>query len=106
MGGAAPLGFSTNLKGAAVEQVMKRLTALNAVGAGSLWHGITGVDTQPLVQAGVPGFSLQPDPRHYFDYHHSAADTLDKIDATELAQCSAAVAALAWILSETSEPIG
>lgn len=40
----------------------------------------TGADTSFLVEAGVPGFSLVPEPLRYFDYHHSPADTLDKVD--------------------------
>jgi hypothetical protein len=40
-----------------------------------------------------------PEPLKYFEYHHSPADTLDKIDPKELAQDSAAIAALAWILA-------
>ena len=48
----------------------------------------------------MPGFGFVPDPLHYFDYHHTPADTLDKVDPGELARDSAAVAGLAWILSE------
>ena len=59
----------------------------------------TGADTQFLVEAGVAGFGLVPEPLHYFDYHHSPADTLDKVDRTELAQDAAAIAALAWTLA-------
>src|ERR1051326_6422417 len=51
------------------------------------------------VESGVPGSGLVPDPLHYFDYHHTPADTLDKIDPKELAEDSAAVAALAWIVA-------
>jgi hypothetical protein len=60
----------------------------------------TGADTTPLIDAGVVGFGLVPDQRHYFDYHHSPADTLDKVDPRELAENTAALAALAWMLSE------
>ena len=54
----------------------------------------------PVTDAGVPGFGLVTDPLHYFDYHHSPADTLDKIDPHELAQNTAALAALTWSLAE------
>ena len=59
-----------------------------------------GADIGPLTEAGVPGFGLVPEPLHYFDYHHTNADTLDKVDPKELAQDTAAIAALAWILAE------
>ena len=41
-------------------------------------------------------------PTHYFDVHHSAADTLDKIDPAALAQSSAAMAWLTWSLADAS----
>ena len=99
-GAAAPTGFTTTLKGDALTAMESRTTALTAIGA----HRFettpeTGADTQFLVEAGVPGFGLVPDPTHYFDYHHSPADTLDKVDRNELAQDTPAVAALAWILA-------
>ena len=56
-------------------------------------------DTSPLTEAGVPGFGFVPEPLHYFDYHHSPADTLDKIDPKDMSADVAAVAALVWILA-------
>jgi len=99
-GAAAPTGFRTTLKGDALADLERRAQALASVGAAHFeTTAETGADTSFLVEAGVPGFSLVPDPLHYVDYHHSAADTLDKIDPKELAQDSAAVAALAWVLA-------
>ena len=100
-GAAPPVAFATTLEGeelaafAARAKVLERIAPMNFVTSSH-----TGADTSPLVDAGVPGFGLIPDPRHYFDLHHSAADTLDKVDPTALAQNTAALAALAWILSE------
>jgi carboxypeptidase Q len=99
-GAAAPTGFRTTLKGDALADLEKRTQALAAVGAARFETAPeTGADTSFLIEAGVPGFGLVPEPLHYFDYHHSPADTLDKVDPKELAQDSAAVAALAWILA-------
>jgi carboxypeptidase Q len=100
-GAAAPVGFTTTLKGDALAALEKQVTALKAIGAATLdSEAETGADTSFLVEAGVPGFGFVPDPLHYFDYHHTPADTLDKVDPKELAQDSAAVAALAWILAD------
>jgi carboxypeptidase Q len=99
-GAAAPTGFTTTLKGdglAALEQRTKALAAVNADRFEVTPE--TGADTSFIVESGVPGFGLVPDPLHYFDYHHTPADTLDKIDPKELAQDSAAIAALAWIVA-------
>ncbi len=37
-----------------------------------------GADVQPIVETGVPAFDLEPDGHHYFDIHHTAADTLEQ----------------------------
>jgi carboxypeptidase Q len=99
-GAAPPTGFITTYEGKALEQLEQRARVLNRIlpmKFVSSKH--TGADTSPLVDAGVPGFGLVPDPRHYFDYHHSAADTLDKVDPKALTQNTAALAGLAWILA-------
>ena len=58
-----------------------------------------GADVAPLVQAGAAAFSLLPDGRHYFDIHHTEADTLDKVRSEDLRRNSAAVALLAYVLA-------
>ncbi len=99
-GAAAPTGFRTTLKGDALADFEKRAQPLAAIGAAHFESAAdTGADTSFLVEAGVPGFSFVPEPLHYFDYHHTPADTLDKIDPHELAEDAAAVAALTCILA-------
>ena len=100
-GAAAPTGFTTTLKGDSLDTIVARSTALDRVGAHRFEYAAqTGADTSFLIEAGVPGFGLVPDPLHYFDYHHTPADTLDKIDPKELAQDTAAIAALAFTIAE------
>ena len=100
-GGAAPTGFSTTLKGDALTALEARTGALARVGAQRFeTTEQTGADTSFLTAAGVPGFGLVPEPLHYFDYHHTPADTLDKIDPKELAADTAAIGALALAISE------
>jgi carboxypeptidase Q len=100
-GAAAPTGFTTTLKDDALDAIVAQTKALDRVGAHRFeFAKQTGADTSFLVEAGVPGFGLVPDPLHYFDYHHTPADTLDKIDPKELAQDTAAIAALAWAIAE------
>ena len=45
-------------------------------------------------------FDLEPDGHHYFDIHHTAADTLDKIRPEDLRRNAAAIALLAYLLAE------
>jgi carboxypeptidase Q len=59
----------------------------------------TGSDTTPLNVFGVPTFAPIQDTRKYFDYHHTAADTLDKVDRQELRENAAVVAVLAYALA-------
>ena len=99
-GAASPTGFRTTLKGDALANLEKIAQPLSAVGAAHFETASeTGADTSFLIEAGVPGFGFVPEPLKYFDYHHSPADTLDKVDPKELAQDTAAIAALVWILA-------
>jgi Zn-dependent M28 family amino/carboxypeptidase len=106
-GGAGhPLGI--NIKG--TPEVKKMLVPVAAVlqesGAGILnlvEH--CGADIEPLEKAGVPCFSPIQDSRFYFNYHHSAADTLDKIVPKELAENSAVVAVAAYALANMEQPL-
>jgi carboxypeptidase Q len=106
-GGAGhPLGI--NIKGKA--ELKKMLTPVAAIlqesGAGMLnlvEH--CGADIEPLEKAGVPSFSPIQDSRFYFNYHHTAADTLDKIAPKELAENSAVVAVVAYGLANMEQPL-
>jgi Zn-dependent M28 family amino/carboxypeptidase len=64
-----------------------------------------GADIEPLEKAGVPAFSPIQDSRFYFNYHHTAADTLDKIVPKELAENSAVVAVVAYALANMERPM-
>jgi Zn-dependent M28 family amino/carboxypeptidase len=100
-GAATPTGYITTLEGAALARVQAQAKVLDRIAPMTFTSSKhTGADTSPLTDAGVPGFGLIPNPRHYFDYHHTPADTLDKVDPKSLAQNTAAIAALAYILAE------
>ncbi len=64
-----------------------------------------GSDISPLSVSGVPGFAPLMDSRNYFDYHHSAADTLDKVDPAALRENGALVAVLAYALANSNQPL-
>ena len=59
-----------------------------------------GADVKPIVDTGAMPFDLEPDGHHYFDIHHTEADTLDKIRPEDLQRNAAAVTLLAWVLAE------
>ncbi|MHB2015998.1 MAG: M20/M25/M40 family metallo-hydrolase [Candidatus Xenobia bacterium] len=62
-----------------------------------------GADIWPLDEQGVPTFEPLQDSRHYFDWHHTAADTLDKVNPHELQENTSAIAVLAWALATRSQ---
>ena len=57
------------------------------------------------MKAGVPGFAPMQDSRTYFNYHHTAADTLDKIVPRELQENAAATAVLAYTLANLPQTL-
>jgi len=58
-----------------------------------------GADITPLGPSGALLIGLRPDDSHYFDIHHTNADTPDKVDPAALQEGTAAVAGLAWLLA-------
>jgi hypothetical protein len=101
-----PLGI--NIKGK--PEVKKMLAPVAAILQGS-GAGVLnlvehcGADIAPMEKAGVPAFSPIQDSRFYFNYHHTAADTLDKIVPKDLAENSAIVAVLAYALANMEQPL-
>ena len=105
-GASAPLGFITTLADSEMPDLKKKLQILERIGAVQMIHSpSTGADTSPLTAAGVPGFGVFPDPIKYFDYHHTPADTLDKVDPKELAADTAAMSVLALTLANMDEKL-
>lgn len=62
-------------------------------------------DLIPLYFRGVPAFSPIQDTRKYFDYHHTPADTLDKINPQELRENIAVVSVLSYALATTNQSL-
>ena len=60
-----------------------------------------GPELYPLIAAGVPTLRLHQDGRDYFDLHHTADDTVDKLDGTSLDQNVAAFAVFAWLAADS-----
>lgn len=106
-GGAGhPLGL--NAKGKpGIEKIFAPLgKVLEEIGAGIVARvEHTGADTGPMDQQGVPTFTPIQDSRTYFHYHHTAADTLDKIVPRELAENAAINAVFAYALANIEQPL-
>jgi Zn-dependent M28 family amino/carboxypeptidase len=64
----------------------------------------TGEDINELTEKGVPSFAPVQDNRTYFNYHHTAADTFDKVDPKHLNENAAVMTVLAYALADSTEP--
>ena len=99
-GGFAPLGFSVD----ASEEVRKIVKSwrplLEPYGIYNFNESGSGSDIEPIVNTGVPGFSLVPETQRYFDYHHTPEDTFDKVNKRELEMGGAAMAAFIYLIDQ------
>jgi Zn-dependent M28 family amino/carboxypeptidase len=107
-GGFSPRGFWIDSKNkdalhrghARLSDVMELARSLGLTGVTKLVDGGAGADVEPMEDGGVFAAELITDGSKYFDYHHSDADTLDKVDAKDLADDVALVAMLAYIVAD------
>ena len=81
-------------KAMAISQFLKRTGATRIVRGGS------EADVAPLFAQGVPALALRTVMTRYFDYHHSQADTFDKIVPDEFRRCTAAFALMSYVLAD------
>jgi carboxypeptidase Q len=94
-------GFSGTDQAFAVVQQIGRL--LDRIGSGTITRGGGEADIGPMMELGVPGLGLNVDGTKYFWYHHTDADTIDKLDPHELALCVATMAVMAYVIADMPE---
>src|SRR5213595_2143813 len=106
-GGAGhPTGLNLKTKPEVKKMFEPVAKVLQEIGAGSLnLSEHVGADTEPMEKAGVPAFSPMQDSRFYFNYHHTPADTLDKIVPRELQENAAVVAIAAYAFANTEQSL-
>ncbi len=106
-GAGHPLGYAMKLSPAAITALRPLVDVLRPVGATIFepTEHSPGSDIDPLVEAGVPGIGIMQDGRKYFDYHHTAADTLDKVNPQELRENTAAMAVMGYALAAMPEAL-
>ena len=75
-------------------------TLLRRIDASKVTPGNGEADIAPLMAGGVPGIGLRTAGTHYFDYHHTEADTFDKIIPEDFKRCTAAIAVMSYVLAD------
>jgi carboxypeptidase Q len=95
-----PQGFSF-VGGDAARKMVNALAApLGRLGAGQILSEGSEADVGVLERDNVPTMALLDDGTKYFWYHHTDADTMDKLDPRELSACAAAMAVMAWQVAD------
>ena len=101
----SPKGFGFSGNDSARKIVEEIHELMKPIGANTISDGGRAADVAPLNDEGVPVMSLNVDGSKYFWYHHTNADTFDKIDFNEFNRCIAAMAIMAYVVADLDEPL-
>lgn len=106
-----PTGYSVECEDAgresiAAEQMRDVLSLLAPIGPMAVSRGHSGADLGPMKPKNVMLMGHSVDQARYFDYHHSAADTVDKVDPADLSKNVAAMAVVAYVLADMPARVG
>jgi len=101
----SPKGFGFSGSNSAREIVEEIHELMKPIGANTISEGGRAADVAPLNDEGVPVMSLKVDGSKYFWYHHTNADTFDKVDFNEFNRCIAAMAIMAYVVADLDEPL-
>ena len=99
----SPLGFGFTGSPAARAIVTAIGSLLNPINAGKIEASGGGADIGPIMATGVPGMGLNVDGTRYFWFHHTDADTPDKLDRAEVQRCVAVMAVMAYIAADIEQ---
>jgi hypothetical protein len=104
-GAEAPLGYGANVDASSMVLLRHIGALLEGVGAGGVTGGGGGSDIGPLMRDGVPGLAERAAGTHYFDWHHTEADTLDKVDPQDFRRNLASLAVMGYVLADMPETL-
>lgn len=105
IGAFQPQGFSFNGSSNALLMVRRFSRALRPLGADNITTGEEEADVSELRRDGVPNMALLTDGPRYFWFHHTDADTMDKLDPAQLGACAGAMAVMAWEAANAPEAL-
>lgn len=98
-----PRGFGFTGPQDAYAMIQQVGTLLDRIESGTITRGGGGADIAPLMREGVPGMGLSVEGENYFWYHHTAADTMDKLDPHEFNLAVATLAVMAYVVADLPE---
>ncbi|MFP8488469.1 M28 family metallopeptidase [Gracilimonas sp. Q87] len=98
-----PIGFGFTGSDRGFEILTEIGKTLQPIESGKVTKGGGGADIGPLMNDGVPGMGLVVDGEKYFWYHHTAADTMDKLDKDDFNECVATMATFAYAVADIEE---
>jgi hypothetical protein len=99
-GGFTPFGFGLDMTDDKRKAIQKWRELFKPYNIWNFEEPYGGADISPLKKQGVPQIGLAVDSQRYFEYHHAASDTFDKVNRRELELGAAAMASLMYLLSQ------
>ena len=103
-GNERPVGFGVTVPGDGQERGLEIASQIGALMAGidaeQISAGGGGADIGPLMREGVPGLGFRTVGEHYFDWHHTDADTIDKIERIDFQKAVAMLAVMGYVLAD------
>ena len=100
-----PLGFGFSGSDSAMAMITQIASLLDGIGSEKITKGGGGADIEPIMGLGVPGMGLTTDGTRYFWYHHTDADTVDKLDPHDVALCVATMAVIAYVVADMPQKL-
>jgi carboxypeptidase Q len=105
-GAEKPVGFGLSPGGPGLARAKEIGRLLEPIGADTIHEGGGGADIAPLMHDGVPGLGLYTVGTHYFDWHHTRTDTVDKVNPQDFRLNIAAMAVMGYVLADMPERLG
>ncbi len=100
-----PLGYRITGGRKALAVARDIASLLGPLNAAKVDAGGPEADVEKLAILGVPAMSLEVDGGKYFWYHHSEADTMDKLDPHEVAACVALMSVMSYVIADMPSPL-
>lgn len=107
LGASHPVGilFTAKPEVQAFLAPISNILLSQGAGVSQIQPGGVGADTGFLTQQGVPSFAPYFNTQTYFNYHHTEADTMDKVDPRGLAETASVMAVFAYGLANLEQPL-